>query len=219
MKYLLTSAGIKNNHIAEVLSEMLGKPLVESSILFIPTAANTEGEDKRWLIENLKDLEKYNFQSIDILDIAAVSKDVWLKRFQEKDVICVGGGNEKYLAEVFHSVGMKEVLSDLSDNKVYVGISAGSMVTGTFMPETLYPKIFPEEDFGSTVVQPMNIHEFCFIPHLNSDFFKHIRKDNLESVKELFLSTVYSTDDETALKIEGGQITIVGEGEFWESKK
>lgn len=219
MKYLLTSAGIKNDHIAQALSAMLGKPLSESSILFIPTAADTEGEDKRWLIGNLKDLEKYGFQSIDILDVAAVSKDVWSKRFKEKDVICVGGGNEKYLAEVFHSIGMKEFLSNLPDDKIYVGISAGSMVTGKFMPEDLYSSIFPEEDFGSIVASSMNIHEFCFIPHLNSDFFKHIRKQNLESVKEKFLSTVYSTDDETALKIEGNQITLIGGGEYWESKK
>jgi dipeptidase E len=219
MKYLLTSAGIKNDHIAQALSEMLGKPLSESTILFIPSAANTEREDKRWLIGNLKDLERYNFQSIDILDVAAVSKDIWLKRIKEKDVICVGGGNEKYLAEVFDSIGMKDVLLNLSDSKVYVGISAGSMVTGKFLPEDVYPSIFPEEDFGSTVSQPMNIHEFSFIPHLNSDYFKHVRKQNLENLKEKFLSTVYATDDETAIKIEGSQIILVGDGESWESKK
>ncbi len=216
MKYLLTSAGIKNDYIAQALSEMLGKPLLESSILFIPTAANTEGGDKRWLINNLKDLERYDFQSIDILDIAAVSKDVWSKRFQEKDVICVGGGNEKYLAEVFESLGVKEVLLNFPDDKVYVGISAGSMVTGTFMSEELYPTIFPEEDFGSTLAQPMKIHELCFIPHLNSDFFKHVRKENLEGVKEKFVGAVYSTDDETALQVEGSQIRLIGKGESWE---
>lgn len=215
MKYLLTSAGIKNDYIAQALSEMLGKPLQESSILFIPTAANTEGEDKRWLIGNLKDLEKYDFKSIDILDVAAVSKDMWSKRLQENDVICVGGGNEKYLAEVFSTIGMKEVLSNLPDNKVYVGISAGSMVTGEFMPEELYPSVFPEEDFGLTIVQPMKINKLCFIPHLNSDFFKHIRKENLESVNEKFLGTVYSTDDETAIKVEGDKVTLIGRGEFW----
>lgn len=219
MKYLLTSSGIKNDYIAQALSEMLGKPLSESSILFIPTAANTEGEDKRWLIGNLKDLERYDFKSIDILDVAAVPKDVWSKRLVEKDIVCVGGGNEKYLAEVFASIGMKEVLSTLPDNMVYVGISAGSMVTGEFMTEELYPAVFPEEDFGPTTVQPMKINDLCFIPHLNSDFFKHIRKENLEDIKEKFSGVVFSTDDETALKVEGGQITLIGSGEFWKHTK
>lgn len=215
MRYLLTSSGITNDIIADALAEMLGKPLSEASILFIPTAANTEGGDKRWLINNLKDLEKYNFKSIDILDISAVSEETWIKRFEEKDVICVGGGNEKYLAEIFFDLGVKEILSKLPDNMVYVGISAGSMITGLFMSEELYPNIFPEEDFGVTTTRPMQIHNFCFIPHLNSDFFKHIRKENLEALKSQLSHTTYSTDDETALRIEDNKISLVGNGESW----
>jgi dipeptidase E len=215
MKFLLTSSGIKNDHIAQALAEMLGKPLSEASILFVPTAANTEGEDKRWLIANLNDLEKCDFKSIDILDMAAVSKEMWVKRFQEKDVICLGGGNEKYLAEVFSTLGVKEVLSGLPENKVYVGISAGSMVTGMFMASELYPVIFPEEDFGTPSKDPMQMNNICFIPHLNSDFFAHIRKEVLESVREKLPTKTYSTDDETALRIDGDQVTLVGAGESW----
>lgn len=215
MKFLLTSAGIKNEYIAQSLSEMLGKPLSETSILFIPTAANTEGEDKRWLISNLKDLENFNFKSIDILDISAVSKAVWEERFKEKDVICVGGGNEKYLAEVFNSIGMKDVLLGLSDSKVYVGISAGSMVTGNFIREELYPTLFPEEDFGNMSKPPMGIHNICFLPHLNSDFFSHLRIENLESVRESLPDITYATDDETALRIDGSQVKLVGVGTSW----
>lgn len=218
MKFILTSSGITNDYIAQVLSEMLGKSLSEVSILFVPTAANTEGEDKRWLIGNLKDLERYHFKSIDILDIAAVAKDVWTERFKEKDVICVGGGNEKYLAEVFERVGMKEFLMTLPDTKVYVGISAGSMVTGKFMPEELYPEIFPEEDFGATGASPMGLHDLCFIPHLNSNFFTHIRKDVLESVKDKFVTVVYATDDETALRVDGQGLEVIGGGDRWTHK-
>lgn len=215
MKFLLTSSGIKNDTLANTLSELVQKPLTEVNLLFIPTAANTEGEDKRWLIENLKDFEKYNIKSIDILDVAAVSKDVWTKRFQEKDVICVGGGNEKYLAEVFNGIGMKDFLSGLPDNMVYLGISAGSMVIGQFMPESTYPVIFPEEDFGTANQDPMELYNFCFIPHLNSDFFTHIRKETLEELRDTFVADVYATDDKTALRIDGEQIEIVGEGDSW----
>lgn len=215
MKFLLTSAGIKNDAIAQALSGLVNKPLTETSVLFVPTAANTEGEDKRWLIGNLKEFEKYNFKSIDVLDIAAVSKDVWQKRFLEKDVICFGGGNEKYLAEIFDQVKLKDFLTSLSDNKVYMGISAGSMVVGTFMPSELYPVIFPEEDFGEITKNPMEIHNFVFIPHLNSDFFAHIRKETLENVKDKFVTNVYSTDDETALVSDSGKLEIVGPGDRW----
>ena len=38
MKYLLTSAGIKNTSIHNALIDLLGKPIAESSALCIPTA-------------------------------------------------------------------------------------------------------------------------------------------------------------------------------------
>ena len=38
MKFLLTSAGIKNTSIHDALVELLGKPIAESSALCIPTA-------------------------------------------------------------------------------------------------------------------------------------------------------------------------------------
>jgi dipeptidase E len=215
MKFLLTSAGIRNEAIASALLRLLKKPFTEASVLFIPTAANTEGDDKRWLLENLTDFEKYNFKSIDILDVAAVTKDIWQKRFEEKDLICFGGGNEKYLAEVLDQVGMKDFLANILDNKVYMGISAGSMVTGAFMPEKMYPEIFPEEDFGRTIKDPMGFHNFCFIPHLNSEFFVHLRKEVLENVKNTFTSDVYAMDDETSLLIDSGKIEIVGTGDSW----
>lgn len=213
MKYLLTSTGLTNDSIAGALEKAVGKPLSDTSVLFIPTAANTEGGDKRWLIENLLQFTNYGVGSIDILDITAVPDELWKERFQEKDVICFGGGNEKYLADVLESLNMKEFLETLTD-KVYMGISAGSMVTGVFMPEELYPMVFPEEDFGAITKDGMNLCNFCFIPHLNSTFFTHIRKENLDEVQDAFATTVYAVDDDTALLVEEGAVTIIGDGEY-----
>jgi hypothetical protein len=39
MRALLTSAGIKNSSINDALVDLLGKPVAESTALFIPTAA------------------------------------------------------------------------------------------------------------------------------------------------------------------------------------
>jgi len=38
MRFLLTSAGIKNTSIHDALVDLLGKPIAESSALCIPTA-------------------------------------------------------------------------------------------------------------------------------------------------------------------------------------
>ncbi len=216
---LLTSAGIKNDDIAQTLTGLVGKPLSDVNIVFVITPSISFGGDKRWVIENLVDFERYNFKSIDIIDIVSQSKEAWVKRFEDADVICFGGGNEIYLAEVFENVGMKECLLSQMGNKVYMGISAGSMVAGALLTGELYPLIFTEEDFGKVNHPGMGLYDFCFIPHLNSPFFASIRKERLESLKESFVTSAYSTDDETAILVEGDRIEIIGKGEPWIFRK
>jgi len=64
MKLLLTSSGISNPSIHDVLVDLLGKPIAESSALFVPTAiypfpggpGNTsfEGGDFPTIIESIE---------------------------------------------------------------------------------------------------------------------------------------------------------------------
>jgi dipeptidase E len=220
MNLLLTSAGLTNSQIADELARLAGRPLTELSLLFVPTAANSEGGDKRWIIDNLNDFKKYNFKSIDILDVAAVDRENWQTRCKGVDVICMGGGNEKYLAEVFEKIGMKEFLGTMRKDQVYMGISAGSMVAGQYISDELYALVYPEEaSFGAVSAKPMALYNFCFIPHLNSDFFQHIRKEGLDALKDRFTSDVYSMDDYTAISILENNVNIIGEGNYWVSKK
>ena len=110
MKYLLTSAGITNPVLVRELEELLGKPLSETKVLFIPTAASKDAGDKSWLVRNLSDFYIQKCASFDILDVAAVESANWQARILNSDMICVGGGNEKYLSEVFDSIDMREFL-------------------------------------------------------------------------------------------------------------
>lgn len=215
MKLLLTSAGITNDSIANALSDLADRPLTELSIIHIPTAMNTDGGDKTWVIDDLIDFKKRNFKSIDILDISAVSKEVWTDRLISADVISFGGGNEQYLAKVFKELGVKEFLLSILEDKVYMGISAGSMVAGKYLPHSLLRVIYPEENFGETLEKPMELYNFSYIPHLNSPWFSNSRKETLDSLESEFTSSVYATDDHTAISIVDGKITIVGDGEYY----
>ena len=49
MKFLLTSAGIKNKSIHNALVDLLGKPIAESSALCIPTAIYPSPSDLQGL--------------------------------------------------------------------------------------------------------------------------------------------------------------------------
>lgn len=70
MKLLLTSNGIANKSIEQALAELLGKPFAESRIVFIPTAANAEPEDKQWLINDYGNTAKLDFKNLYIVDLA-----------------------------------------------------------------------------------------------------------------------------------------------------
>lgn len=213
MKFLLTSSGIRNEYIARALENLVGKPFSETTIVFIPTAANTGIDDKGWIIDNLKQLQDQKFKSIDIVDIAT-PKDIWLPHILAADILCFGGGNEKYLAKVMEQDMLKNLLQSLLATKVYMGISAGSMVAGHFLPESLNEIVFPEEDFGSESGVPMKLYDFIFIPHLNSEWFQSVRKEKLNMIKDEFGILTYATDDETAIKINGSELEIVGKGEY-----
>ncbi len=219
MKLLLTSSGMSNGSIARALSELARRPLSELSIIHIPTAANSWGDDKGWVIDNLVDLQKQIFKAIDIVDVSAVPAEVWKPRFMAADVISVGGGEEQYLAKVFREAGMKEFLLSVPDTKVYMGTSAGSMVAGQFLPYGVLKIIYPEEDFGDLLESPMGFYDFLFIPHLNSKWFTHVTEENLENLKDKFEHSAYATDDETAIKIDGAKFEIVGGGAHWEYRK
>lgn len=175
MKILLTSAGITNSSIAEALSMLATKPLSEVNLLFVLTPSISDGGDKRWVISNLVDFQRNNFKSIDIIDVAGLPEEKWKKRFEEADIICFGGGNEIYLAEVLSKLGMKNYLSSILKDKVYMGISAGSMVAGLFLTDELYPLIFTEEDFGKVSTPPMMLYNFVLF-HISIVNFLNLEK-------------------------------------------
>ena len=124
---LLTSAGIKNDSIAKALEELVGKTANGVRIAFIPTAANVEEGDKGWLIEDYRNLKKREYE-VDIVDISALPREMWEPRLKQANVIMVGGGNTFHLMYWLRKVGLDKLLPELLKTRVYVGISAGSMV-------------------------------------------------------------------------------------------
>lgn len=218
MKFLLTSSGIKNASLEKALLELVGKPVSEIVVAFVPTAASMVADDKGWLIEDMSDFKDRGFKSIDIVDISAVPKENWLKRFETADVLCFGGGDEQYLMKAMRESGMAEVLPELLETRVYMGISAGSMVVGKLLSQELIRTLLPEETFEGND-QGLGLLDLSILPHFNSDYFAHLRSDLIRSLAPQFPCDVYALDDASALKIIDDQIEVVSEGEFLKLEK
>ena len=132
---LLTSAGFfdKANNprkgIVKRFAKMLNKPFQDVKALFIPTAALTP-HDMNWTYALRC---KAHLLLLGILPENILTYDIdgslSEKEAMAFDVIFFTGGNKPYLAKRVRETGFGEIIKRMVyENKVYVGISAGSML-------------------------------------------------------------------------------------------
>lgn len=213
MKLLLTSEGLSNKSIVSALLELTKKPFNELNLAFIPTAANMESGDKTdWLIKDLIVLKKLNFKSIDIVDISAVSKDIWLPRLQDADILYVEGGNTAHLMYWMEKSGLQELLLEMLKTKVYVGVSAGSMVVCNDLALNVHKYLYDENVEEPQKNDGIGLVDFSIIPHLNASEYPNLNVNNLEKIKKEIQGVFYLIDDNTAIKVIDDEIEIISEG-------
>ncbi len=138
MKFLLTSAGIRNNSIRNALLDLLGKPIAESSALCVPTATyaypgGAASAAFAWKFISGNEPEtpmcELGWKSLGVLELTAlpsIDKELWVPMVQETDVLLVNGGDTLYLGYWMRQSGLADLLPSL--RAVYVGLSAGSVV-------------------------------------------------------------------------------------------
>lgn len=215
MKLLLTSSGITNKSIEKALLELAGRPFSKLNLTFVPTAANVEEGNKSWLVDDMYNFKKLGFGTFDVMDIAAVSKDIWLPSFKKSDVLVFGGGNVNYLLGWIKKSGLEKILPELLETKIYVGISAGSMVTARNISLSSSGILYYEQTGNLENIKGLGFVNFEIRPHLNSTYFPKVRLDYLQKLAEKTPNAFYAIDDNTTIKVVDGQISLVSEGE-WE---
>ena len=214
MRLLLTSSGITNKSIEKALLELLEKPFEKSHLVFVPTAANVEKGDKTWLVNDMNNFRKLGFASFDVIDISVVSKDIWLPSFRKADVLVFGGGNVKYLSDWIKKLDLKDTLTELLETKVYVGISAGSMVTAKNVSFSSASILYYEKTGNLKKHKGLGFIDFELWPHLNSSWFPKVTLNFLEKLAKDTSNTFYAIDDNTAIKVVNQKISIISEGEW-----
>ena len=216
MRFLLTSAGIKNTSIRDALVALLGKPIAESSALCIPTAtyAIPGGAALAWRFisgqEPICPMCELGWKSLGVLELTALpsmGKELWVPMVQETDVLLVNGGDPLYLCHWMRQSGLADLLPSL--RAVYVGLSAGSMV--------MTPRI--GEDFVGWKPptggdQTLGVVDFSIFPHLDHE----ILPDNSMADAERWAAGMpvqcYAIDDQTAIKVVDGAVEVVSEGHW-----
>lgn len=183
-------------------------------LAFIPTAANVVKEDKSWLINDLINCKNLGFAFIDIVDISAVPRDVWETRLNCTDVLLFGGGNTHHLMYWIKKSGLKDILPKMLTNKVYVGISAGSIVTGPTLSVSSSVRLYSLEIGEYKDERALGFVNFHTRPHLNAPKFPKLRKELLEEMAKELKEPMFAIDDQTAIKVTDTSIEVVSEGEY-----
>lgn len=214
MKLLLTSGGFTNKTIVSALQDLVEAPFSRLKLTFIPTAGNVEEGDKGWLIDDLVNCKKLGFKEVDIVDISALPKDIWEPRLRDADIIMVGGGNNYHLKYWFNKSGLTTLLSELLRTRVYVGISAGSMVTSSMLAMTQSARLYSETLGEIEGDRGLGLVDFYIRPHYNSPLFPNIRDEQLEKASKELDKDVYAIDDQSAIIVDGEEITVVSEGSW-----
>ncbi|MBS1659645.1 MAG: Type 1 glutamine amidotransferase-like domain-containing protein [Bacteroidetes bacterium] len=216
MKLLLTSAGISNTSIQNALIDLLGKPVSESSALFVPTAIYgiPNGGDivRRVINGSLGDpFCELGWKSLGLLELTAlpsIKPELWIPILEKTDALLVGGGDCQYLCYWMKKSGLTDLLPSLLDRIVYVGLSAGSMIM-TRYGTTYGNHTLPPESDKSLGLLDMAIH-----PHLDHEWFPKNSLANLEQLAATLPMPSYMIDDQTAIKVTDGNIEVISEGNW-----
>lgn len=210
MKLLLTSAGVANKSIETALREMLAKEFSDTNLLFVTTAQNVEAGDKSWVIKDLVKCKELGFKEIEMTDVAAVGRDIWLPKLEHANVILVEGGNTSYLMKHIRTSGLIDELPRLLKTRVYVGISAGSIVMAPKLKEKEMQPLYKDAIVESEN-EGLGYVDFMMAPHMNSESFPKVT-ELVESVAEKIGMPLYALDDQSAIKVVDGKVEVISEG-------
>ncbi len=216
MRFLLTSAGIKNPSINEALVDLLGKPIAESSALCIPTAmyANPDGAGHAWRFISGREARtpmcELGWKTLGVLELTALpslDKEQWIPMVQETDVLLVGGGDPLYLCYWMRQSGLADLMPSL--RAVWVGLSAGSMVMTPSIGEDFVRWKPPT---GSD--RALGLVDFSMFPHLDNKDLPDNCMANAERWAAGMPQPAYLIDDHTAIKVTDGAVEVVSEGHW-----
>ena len=236
MRLLLTSSGISNPSIHDVLVDLLGKPIAESRALFVPTAIypfpGGAGKAYEAISGHAKSpLCDLGWKSLGVLELTAlpsIDKEVWTATVQEADALLVWGGDPVYLSYWMKHSGLADLLPSLPET-VYVGVSAGSIAMASEFGETYFdpPKcsgerlssediVFagPGGEITATLVmaQGAGLVDFAIIPHV--EFDDHHDVANAEKWAGRLPVPTYAIDDDTAVKVIDDTVEVISEGHW-----
>lgn len=218
MKLLLTSGGVSNASIHTALLRLLGKPIAACDALCIPTASYGHPMcSPRNALNFITDRSGSSmcglgWKSMGVLELTALPSlgpERWLPWVRQADVLLADGGDALYLCHWMRQSGLAQQLPAF-DDKVWVGLSAGSMVMTPRIGDEFVAMKPPLT--GSD--QALGLVDFAIFPHLDYPGFAENTMPCAERWASHIGCPAYAIDDQTAIAVVDGRAEVVSEGHW-----
>ena len=221
MKLLLTSSGVSNPSIEDALVDLLGKPIADSSALVVPTAIYPfpDGAGGAWRAisgQTESPFSGLGWKSLGVLELTAlpsIKEESWVPKPRETDALLVWGGHVMYLCYWMRQSGLADLLPSLRKT-VYVGVSAGSIVMTPHNPDVEFNLqwIPTGSDLAREGDGGLGLVDFAVTVHVDREGFN--TSADVEKWASGLPVPTYALDDQTAVKVTGGRVEVVSEGNW-----
>ena len=213
MRLALASQGFTTDEIAKKVEELVGKPLEKINVAIINEAyvGLDETRDKRWLIRELANIEKYIGGTIDFVNFRVYDKEEIKKHFQRADLIYIVGGRQHILEKLFRETDTIDILKQMAKEKVIMGTSAGSIVLGRKITSAdFWKERYPKDWDLAKTHEELNLVNFNIIPHYMREDHKKWTKSFFERVLKENPFPIYAITDTQMVVYHDGKLEFVG---------
>ncbi len=200
MKLLLTSAGWSTDAIKQVFLSLLPKPPQECSILLIACVQSLE--EQHWIDAEKEELHSMEIEKISIYNLLEKTSPTEISM----DVLCVCGGNTFVYLDRLRKTGMDQIIKQAitSDQSVYIGISAGSIIAGPDIEIAGWGSLGDLNEIGLQDLQGFDFTNTAIFPHYTSEQDQEVK----EFQTHVSYPIVTLTDDQALLITDKKQTLI-----------
>lgn len=205
-KLFLTSAGLVKE-TRDAFLKLLSISPNEATMAFIPTASDPE-KDKGFVDKDKKLINEIGIKLQEV-DLKNENENSLLEKLSQYEVIYVEGGNTFYLLDWVRKSGFDKVLRKLTDEgKIYVGVSAGSILVGPNIELSNW-----KHDWDKNIVNLQDLTGLNLVPFATSPHFVEEDRALLEEKSKTISYPLVALNDTQAILVYDGNVKIVGEGE------
>ncbi|HLD04600.1 MAG TPA: Type 1 glutamine amidotransferase-like domain-containing protein [Candidatus Nanoarchaeia archaeon] len=200
----LTSAGLPPETRASFIKLLPKKPK-DCKVAFIPTAADPE-EDQAYTQVMIQELKELGFQ-VEEVDLKSCQLEELFGRLSFCDIIYVNGGNTFYLLDWVRKSGFDRFIEPLLNmGKIYVGVSAGSIIAGPTI-EVASWKGYDKNEVYLKDLSGLDLVPFSIFAHLDEKWKSMVGFESKKLKEPLVALT-----DQQAIVVQKGKYQLVGKG-------